>query len=80
MSTDDTRKASQIIRNTLPAWKVAVFADRLHLNLENPDEELKKINDELKKENIKVISEHEIPFSLEDAFIGIVQRASVKAS
>ncbi len=78
--TDNTQKASQIIRNTLQAWKVAIFADSLHLNLENPEQELAKINADLKNENIKVLSEREIPFSLEDAFIGIVQRASGKAS
>lgn len=78
--TDNTQKASQIIRKTLQAWKVAIFADSLHLNLENPEQELAKINADLKNENIKVLSEREIPFSLEDAFIGIVQRASGKAS
>ena len=78
ISTDNTQKASQVVRKTLAAWKVAIFADSLHLNLENPDEELKKINDELKNANVNVISEREIPFSLEDAFIGIVQRSSGK--
>jgi ABC-2 type transport system ATP-binding protein len=78
--TDNTQKASQTIRKTLPAWKVAIFADSLHLNLENPEQEMAKINADLKNENIKVLSERDIPFSLEDAFIGIVQRASGKAS
>ena len=78
ISTDNTTKAAQVIRKTLDAWKVAIFAESLHLNVENPEEEMKKINDELKRENVKVTSEREIPFSLEDAFIGIVQRASNK--
>jgi hypothetical protein len=33
---------------------------------------------ELKNANVNVLSEREIPFSLEDAFIGIVQRSSGK--
>jgi ABC-2 type transport system ATP-binding protein len=78
ISTDNTQIAARVVRNTLEAWKVAIFADSLHLNLENPDAELKKINEELRKENVKILSEREIPFSLEDAFIGIVQRASGK--
>jgi ABC-2 type transport system ATP-binding protein len=77
--SDNTRKAAEVVRKTLEAWKVAIFADSLHLNLENPDEELKKINDEFKKEGVNVLSERQIPFSLEDAFIGIVQRASGKS-
>ncbi len=76
ISTDNTAKAAQVVRQTLEPWKVAIFADSLHINLENPDQELKIINDELMKKNVKVLSEREIPFSLEDAFIGIVQRAS----
>jgi len=78
LSTDNTQKAAQVVRKQLEAWKVAIFADSLHLNLENPDEELKKINAALEQANIHISSEREIPFSLEDAFIGIVQRASGK--
>lgn len=79
ISTDNTQNAAQVVRKELDAWKVAIFADSLHLNLENPEEELKKINSALAQANIHVSSEREIPFSLEDAFIGIVQRASGKA-
>ena len=80
LSTDDTQRATQVVRKTLDAWKVARFADSLHLNLENPEQELPKINQQLQEANVNVMSEREIPFSLEDAFIGIVQRASGKAS
>jgi ABC-2 type transport system ATP-binding protein len=76
--TDDVQSATQIVRKTLEAWKVARFADSLHLNLENPNEELPKITRQLQDANIKVISQREIPFSLEDAFIGIVQRSQDK--
>jgi len=44
ISTDNTQKAAQVVRQTLDAWKVAIFADSLHLNLENPDQELPKFN------------------------------------
>jgi ABC-2 type transport system ATP-binding protein len=79
ISTDNTQKAAQVVRKELDAWKVAIFADSLHLNLENPDEEMKKINSALAQAGIHTSAEREIPFSLEDAFIGIVQRASGKA-
>ncbi|MBU6451704.1 MAG: ABC transporter ATP-binding protein [Cyanobacteria bacterium REEB67] len=78
LDTDDTQKAARVVRQSLDAWKVAIFADSLHLNLENPEKEFPQINEALKKENVNVIAEREIPFSLEDAFIGIVQRASGK--
>ena len=75
----NTQEAAKAVREVLEPWKVSIFADSLHLNLENPDEELPKILNELKQRNVQVTSEQEIPFSLEDAFIGIVQRASGKA-
>lgn len=76
---DNTQKAAQIVRETLDAWKVSIFADSLHLNLEKPDQELPKILEALKRGEVNVTSNKEIEFSLEDAFIGIVQRASGKA-
>jgi ABC-2 type transport system ATP-binding protein len=78
ISTDNTQKATQVVRKTLDAWKVARFADSLHLNLENPDQELPKIVQELQQAGVNVTSQRQIQFSLEDAFIGIVQRASGK--
>jgi ABC-2 type transport system ATP-binding protein len=76
ISTDNTQRATQVVRKTLDAWKVARFADSLHLNLENPDQELPKIIQELQQAGVNVTSQRQIQFSLEDAFIGIVQRAS----
>jgi ABC-2 type transport system ATP-binding protein len=78
ISTNNTQKATQVVRKTLEAWKVARFADSLHLNLENPDQELPKIIQELQQAGVNVTSQRQIQFSLEDAFIGIVQRASGK--
>jgi ABC-2 type transport system ATP-binding protein len=78
ISTDNTQRATQVVRKTLDAWKVARFADSLHLNLENPDQELPKIIQELQQAGVNVTSQRQIQFSLEDAFIGIVQRASGK--
>jgi ABC-2 type transport system ATP-binding protein len=76
ISTDNTQRAAQVVRQTLNAWKVAIFADSLHLNLENPDQELPKIQQQLQQAGVHLNSQRQIPFSLEDAFIGIVQRAS----
>lgn len=76
---DNTQQAARVVRETLEAWKVSIFADSLHLNLENPDTELPKILNALQQNGVHVQSHRQIQFSLEDAFIGIVQRASGKA-
>ena len=76
--TNNTQKTAKIIRENIDGWKVSIFADSLHVNLENPDQELPAIVDSLNKNGVHIQSERVIPFSLEDAFIGIVQRANNK--
>ena len=71
------------LRQHLEPWRVSIFGDRLHVVLEHPDRELAQVRQLL----AEVQSSHKqtatlssfdpqpIPFSLEDAFIGEVQRA-----
>ncbi|MGG6241123.1 ATP-binding cassette domain-containing protein [Nodosilinea sp. AN01ver1] len=70
-----TQAASNILKARLEPWRVAIFGDRLHLVLDHPDRELDEVHRWLSEANIDVQSARPIPFSLEDAFIGIVQRA-----
>ncbi|HEY9777760.1 MAG TPA: ATP-binding cassette domain-containing protein [Planktothrix sp.] len=76
---NNTQLAAHIVRQHLEAWKVSIFAGSLHLNLENPDQELPQILAALQQGGVQVLSYRPVEFSLEDAFIGIVQRASGKA-
>ena len=70
-----TQAASNLLKQKLEDWRVSIFGDRLHLVLDNSDRELSQIKQWLQNENIGIKSIRQIPFSLEDAFIGIVQRA-----
>jgi ABC-2 type transport system ATP-binding protein len=54
---------------------VSIFGDRLHIVLDDPTSETPQIRQVLQTAGISVHSVRSIPFSLEDAFIGIVQRA-----
>ncbi|MBD0336234.1 MAG: ABC transporter ATP-binding protein [Cyanobacteria bacterium Co-bin13] len=67
--------ASNLLKSRLQDWRVSIFGDRLHLVLDDPDRELGAIQQWLRGAQIDVQSARPIPFSLEDAFIGIVQRA-----
>ncbi len=67
--------ASNLLKARLDEWRVSIFGDRLHLVLDNPAQELDEVQQWLQAEQIEVSSTRPIPFSLEDAFIGIVQRA-----
>ncbi len=75
---ENTQEAARIIRESVDAWKVSIFADALHVALEEPEKELPAILQALKNAGVNVIRSRDIGFSLEDAFIGIVQRASDK--
>lgn len=63
------------LRTQLDPWRVSIFGDRLHIVLDHPETERSKIETLLKQSNLPFSNLHTVPFSLEDAFIGEVQRA-----
>lgn len=73
--TDQTQNASNLLKSKIDSWRVSIFGDRLHLVLDHPDGEIPQVRSVLDDAGIKIESLRSIPFSLEDAFIGIVQRA-----
>jgi ABC-2 type transport system ATP-binding protein len=79
--TSQPQAASDLLKTQIDSWRVSIFGDRLHLVLDDPDRELPHIRDLLHQrttptgEPLDIQSLRPIPFSLEDAFIGIVQRS-----
>ncbi|MEH2106143.1 ATP-binding cassette domain-containing protein [Nostoc sp.] len=67
--------ASDLLKQHLEPWRVAIFANSLHIVLDRPDEEVPQLLQLLESQDFTVQSLRPIPFSLEDAFIGIVQRS-----
>lgn len=63
------------LREHLEPWRVSIFGDRLHIVLDNPQQELPQVEALLKQANLPLIETESMAFSLEDAFIGEVQRA-----
>ncbi len=76
--TDNVRTACSVLRQQLEPWRVAIFGDRLHLVLDRPEAELPDLISNLQQHQIKIQTQRSIPFTLEDAFIGTVQRAENK--
>ncbi len=76
--SQQTQAASDLLKARLEDWRVSIFGDRLHLVLDSPDQDLPQIRQWLQSNHIEISATRPIPFSLEDAFIGIVQRASQK--
>jgi ABC-2 type transport system ATP-binding protein len=69
------QRASTLLRHHWDTWRVSVFADRLHLVVDDPEPDLARLQRVLQEEEIALSALRSIPCSLEDAFIGTVQRA-----
>jgi ABC-2 type transport system ATP-binding protein len=74
MIVSNTQAASQLLKTKLKPWRVSIFGDRLHLVLDNLAIQLSQLGQSLRENHIEIYSQREIAFSLEDAFISIVQR------
>lgn len=75
--TNRTQVASDLLKTKLEPWRVSIFGDRLHVVLDNPNAEIPQICSVLQAAQLDIRSLRPIPFSLEDAFIGIVQRTQL---
>jgi ABC-2 type transport system ATP-binding protein len=63
------------LRQHLEPWRVSIFGDRLHVVLDDPQQELPQVQSLLEQAHLPLSDTQPIAFSLEDAFIGEVQRA-----
>ena len=72
---DQTQAASNLLKQQMESWRVSIFADRLHIVVDDPDRDIPNLRSRLDAANLTIHSLRPIPFSLEDAFIGVVQRS-----
>lgn len=72
---NNTQIGANILKNYFAAWRVSIFGDCLHVVLEQPEVEIPQLRSVLQARNVAIHSLRIIPFSLEDAFINIVQRS-----
>lgn len=75
---DQAQLAYDLLKQQFEPWQISLFGDRLHLVLNNPEQELAQVRSRLQSSDFELRSVRTLPFSLEDAFIGIVQRASTR--
>ncbi len=75
LQVEQLQESYDRLRQHLEPWRVSIFGDRLHVALEDPDRELPQVRSLLQQANLPLSDPQSIPFSLEDAFIGEVQRA-----
>ncbi|MEM6351040.1 MAG: ATP-binding cassette domain-containing protein [Cyanobacteria bacterium P01_D01_bin.14] len=68
-------RAVDLLKQHVASWRVSLFGDRLHVVMDWPEQDMPHLKSLLEKEQIDILHVQPMPFSLEDAFIGIVQRA-----
>ena len=72
LKTANTQAAFRALSEEIEPWRVSIFGDRIHLLL-NSDKDLPTVKNVLSQASQSTRSLNRIPFSLEDAFIAIVQ-------
>lgn len=80
LKVDRNQQAANLLKTFWEPWRVSIFGDRLHVVLDNPNVELPQVRSHLEANQIQLYSDRPVPFSLEDAFIGTVQRTEVGTS
>jgi ABC-2 type transport system ATP-binding protein len=75
ITTDAPERATTALEKHFAAWRVALFGTRLHL-IALADGDLERAAGALRDAGIAVTQTRSLPFSLEDAFIGTIERAA----
>jgi ABC-2 type transport system ATP-binding protein len=73
---DQPQRAADLLKKDTDRWRVSLFGDRLHIITDqDAGSGIRTTAQKLASEGMRVLSAREEPFSLEDAFISIVERA-----
>jgi ABC-2 type transport system ATP-binding protein len=73
---DQPQLAADLLKSKTENWRVSLFGERLHVIAEeDPATAIKETTKRLEENGIHVTSARETPFSLEDVFISIVEKA-----
>ncbi|WP_416665849.1 ATP-binding cassette domain-containing protein [Egbenema bharatensis] len=83
MGINSPQAASDLLKTQMSPWRVSIFGDRLHVVVDDPDNDIPKIKRLFQSytqpngDRLELQSLRPVPFTLEDCFIGIVQRAQI---
>jgi ABC-2 type transport system ATP-binding protein len=73
---DQPQRAADLLKSKTENWRVSLFGERLHMITDkDPASATKETTKRLEENGIQVTSAREIPLSLEDVFISIVEKA-----
>jgi len=67
------RKAFALLKQSPHPTEVQAFGDRLHIVVDNPEQDLPFVLDELRRESIDIVNWRVVPASLENVFISLMK-------
>ena len=73
----DIQAAYKLLKQKMEPWRVSVFADAIHIVLDNPETEWPNLKELCLTNGLQIVDFRPLPYSLEDAFISIIQRAAL---
>ena len=74
--TSEPQRAANLLKAEMERWRVSLFGERLHvITDEDAASGISHITTRLAREGIRVLKAYEEPYSLEDVFIVVVERA-----
>ena len=73
---DDPQPVYNFLKQKMDPWRVSRFADTIHVVLDNPGKDLPDLKSLCQQNNFNIVDLRQLPYSLEDAFISIIQRAA----
>ena len=73
---DQPQRAADLLKSKSESWRVSLFGERLHIITDDdPGNSINETTKRLEENGLHVTSAREIPLSLEDVFISIVEKA-----
>jgi ABC-2 type transport system ATP-binding protein len=73
---DQPQRAADVLKSDIERWRVSLFGNRLHVVTdEDVDAGKRTATEKLESNGIRVTSAREQPFSLEDVFISVIEKA-----
>jgi ABC-2 type transport system ATP-binding protein len=74
--TDRPQAAADLLKQGMERWRVSLFGDRLHVILDGDAEAgVRRVTEQLAAAGVRVLKASEEPYSLEDVFIAVVEKA-----
>ena len=76
---DQPQRAADLLKSKSESWRVSLFGERLHIITDDdPGNSINETTKRLEENGLHVTSAREIPLSLEDVFISIVEKARMQ--